>query len=350
MINFIYYKVNKDNMYRIAEHSGSKMELDVKDKKLLVLLSEDSRQTINDLAKKVRLKRDTVAYRLKRMEKQGIILRYYPTINYEMLGYHQFHVFFVVDEANEGDKQKFIECLKNYPGTLSMMEYSDRWDFEWVFLAKSLGEFDHVVNVVCGNFSNIIQERLKLIHRSNFYSILLPYDFHDMKRKQKHFKMPKKRVDADKKDRKILKELSLNARQSTYELSKKIGLSPDAIRVRIKRLEESNVIVRYTVLLNLSVLGYHLYTFAQQMKNFDKHSEAKFRTLVEDHPHIIKAVKALGPWDLLVYIIADSSKNFHKTIKQLKSEFSQTIGSYATFVAYEEHMFEPFPSIMSKYS
>ena len=333
-------------MFRITEHTASKAKLDVKDKKLLVLLSEDSRQTINELAKKVKLKRDTVAYRLKKMENKGVILRYYPIINYEQLGYHQFHVFFVVDEANEIEKQKFVDCLKNYPGTTRLVEYSDRWDFEWVFLAKSLGEFDNAVNQVTTTFSSIIQERLKLIHRGNFYSILLPYDFYDMKRKTSQVSTSKKKVNVDKKDLEILKELNLNVRQSSYELSKKLSLSADAIRVRIKKLEEGNIIMKYTVLLNLSLLGYHFYTFAQQMKNFDKHSEAKFRTLVENHPYIIKAVKAIGPWDLLVYIIADSSRNFHKTIKQLKKEFSQTIESYATFVAYEEHMFEPFPRII----
>jgi len=331
-------------MYRITERTLKKSKLDVKDKKLLVLLSENSRSTINELAKKVQLKRDTVAYRIKRMEQNELILRYFPEIDYSALGFNQYHVFFVVDESDEKAKEEFIEYIKSHPGTLNLIEYSDRWDFEWRFIAKDFDEFDDALTQVYIKFSSIIQERAKLIHRNTFYSILLPYDFHEMKRSTR-IEIPKEngKISVDEKDLKLLKHLSENSRQSTYELSKKISLSADAIRLRIKRLEKKGVIQKYTVTLNLSKLGYHWYTFAQQMKIFDKHAEAKFQTLVKDHPYIIKAVKTIGYWDVIVYIIAKSAKNFHKTIKQLKREFSDIIDTYSTFVAYEEHIFNPFP-------
>nr|WP_319516869.1 Lrp/AsnC family transcriptional regulator [uncultured Cohaesibacter sp.] len=50
-------------------------------------------------------------------------------------------------------------------------------------------------------------------------------------------------------DRKILKELSANARISHSELGKKIHLSRNAVRQRIERLERDGVIRAYTVRL-----------------------------------------------------------------------------------------------------
>ncbi|MCB9359650.1 AsnC family transcriptional regulator [Candidatus Woesearchaeota archaeon] len=333
-------------MFRINEESMKPVKLDVKDKKLLVLLSENSRMTINDLAKKVQLKRDTVAYRLKRLEKLGIVLRYYPQIDFERLGYHQFHVFYVLDESKKEKKKEFVDYLERYPGTLNLIEYSDRWDYEWTFLAKNIEEFDDAVNDVHSKFYEAIKERAKILHVDTFYSILLPYDFYEVK--NKHVTEPKKKIayDPDKKDMRLLNVLSKNARLSTYEIAKTVPLSPDAIRLRIKKLEDSGIIRKYTVMLNLSLLGYHWFTFAKQMRNFDKVHEAKFREIVEPHPYIIRAVKTIGPWDLLVYIIAANTKNFHKTIKELKQEFADVIGPYDTFVAYEEHMFNPFPDIL----
>jgi len=50
-----------------------KAKLDVKDKKILSILSANSRIPLTQLAKKVGLSRDAVNYRIKNYEKNGII-------------------------------------------------------------------------------------------------------------------------------------------------------------------------------------------------------------------------------------------------------------------------------------
>ncbi|MEM0493397.1 MAG: winged helix-turn-helix transcriptional regulator, partial [Candidatus Thermoplasmatota archaeon] len=49
-------------------------------------------------------------------------------------------------------------------------------------------------------------------------------------------------VDLDLKDRKILYELDLNARQSFGDIGKKVGLSKDSVAYRVKRMEDEGVI------------------------------------------------------------------------------------------------------------
>lgn len=332
-------------MFRITEKHLKKIKCDAKDKKILVLLAENSKITINELAKKVQLKRDTISYRIKRMEEKGLIIKYYPEIDYQKLGFNQYHIFFSIDERNENRKEEFIKQMQEHYATINLIEYSDRWDFEWTLVAKNIVEFDNVVSEIQVEFSDIILERSKLLHRNTFYSILLPFNFHEIKRKPIITKQSKQLeiMKIDKIDVEILKELSFNARASSYEISKKINLSGDAIRTRIKKLERNKIIKKYTVLLNLSMLGYHWFTFVTQLKIFNEREEKKFETLVENHQYIIKAVKTLGEWDVIIDIIADSQKDFHKTIKELKTEFSDTIIHYDTYIAYKEHAFYPFP-------
>jgi predicted small secreted protein len=83
-----------------------------------------------------------------------------------------------------------------------------------------------------------------------------------------------------------------------------------------------------------------------KMRVFSSRDEAKFRTFVEKHPHIVKANKVFGSWDLLVYVIADSTRSFHETINQIKTEFSQTIGAYSSFIAYKEHVYNNMPKVI----
>ena len=63
------------------------MRIDKLDYKILFELDRDSRLPITDLAKKVRLSKDSVIYRIKRMETQGIILTYETYANSGKLGY-----------------------------------------------------------------------------------------------------------------------------------------------------------------------------------------------------------------------------------------------------------------------
>ena len=71
-------------MFRVSHDIiWKKPKLDVKDKKILVLLSKNSRMPISEMAKKVQLSRDTVAYRIKRMQKLNVILQFFPAIDFK---------------------------------------------------------------------------------------------------------------------------------------------------------------------------------------------------------------------------------------------------------------------------
>jgi len=336
-------------MFRITDEIPKKrIKLDVKDKKILVLLSEYSRMPLSEIAKKVQLSRDTVAYRINRMQKLGVILGFYPEIDFKRLGYNLYHVFFLIDETNKEKQQQLINTLVEHPNTRSVIQYSDRWDIELILIAKDIEEFDSIVTDIAGKFSSIIMEKEKLAQIGTYYSILFPYEFY---KEIGEIKVPGQIEESDykpdQKDMQILKVLAKDCRQSTYEIAKHVSLSADAVGLRIKRLYKTGVIKKFTILANLTNLGYSWYTFSLQMKVFDKTCESKFKTFVKDHPNIIKAVKVLGAWDLLLYIISEGPRDFHQTIKQIKNEFSDTVNSYQTWVAYKESIFQPIPKVLN---
>jgi len=68
-------------------------------------------------------------------------------------------------------------------------------------------------------------------------------------------------VNIDLKDRKILYNLDLNARQSSSQLGKKIGLPKNVISYRINRLFEKGVIKIFFTVINPFKLGYTSFGF-----------------------------------------------------------------------------------------
>ena len=61
----------------------------------------------------------------------------------------------------------------------------------------------------------------------------------------------------DDKDRKIVEILMKNARASFTEIADALGLSESTIRKRVRQLEESGVIRRYTTIIDPAKLGYN---------------------------------------------------------------------------------------------
>jgi len=62
-------------------------------------------------------------------------------------------------------------------------------------------------------------------------------------------------MNLDKTDRKILAELQRDCRQSTYNISKKIGIPKSTIHRRMSRYEKDGIIQKYSAVLNPDIVG-----------------------------------------------------------------------------------------------
>ena len=71
----------------------NELKIDMKDRKILYQLDINARQSISEIAKKVRLNKNTVKYRIERLEREGLILNYYTIIDNSRLGYFSFRVY-----------------------------------------------------------------------------------------------------------------------------------------------------------------------------------------------------------------------------------------------------------------
>ncbi len=68
-------------------------KLDLKDRKLLYELDCNSRQTIQQLAKKIGLSKDAVNYRINKLIRNGIIKSFNAVIDTGKLGFISFRLF-----------------------------------------------------------------------------------------------------------------------------------------------------------------------------------------------------------------------------------------------------------------
>lgn len=335
--------------------SEQKPRIDVKDKKLLALLSQNGRMPASDIAHILKLSRDAIAYRIAKLQQRGVILRFSSIVNLGFFGYSTFHVFMLLDEKLSKEHAKILEHLTAHSHTKALMTYTDTWDVEWTFIAKSLKEFDTLLTQVLTRFPRVILEKETLAVVETYTALPQIYLINagtDLASSHKSFNSQKPRLehvedkDLDDKDFSLLSELNLNCRQSTYELGSRIKLSPDAVSYRMKKLVDAGIILRFSTINNLSALGHSWYTYVINFTKFDTKDEAKFRQFVATHPYIIHAVKLFGTWDVMLYIVSDSPKNYHETVKEIKAAFSEILHHYQTWLSHKELYFTMLPRVL----
>ncbi|MDD9953922.1 MAG: Lrp/AsnC family transcriptional regulator [Candidatus Woesearchaeota archaeon] len=324
-------------------------KVDARDKKILELLSKDGRMPFSAIAKQVRLARDTVDYRVKRLQKHNILNGFIPHVNLHSFGYMTYHVFMIINTLNEERKQALLDALIQHPNTRSVMEYHDTWDLEWAVIAKDIREFDIIVSELTKDFSDIVRRKDELTIIKGYKSVQLPgtpYE-HYARDDQPQVKNPEK-TKIDTTDMDLLNILTRNARLSTYEIGQELQVSADKVAYRMKRLKEHGVIYGFTSAVNLSALGYHWYTFSINLRTMDTKKERLFTAFIRDNEHVLRAVKIMGHWDILIYILADSSGSFHTTFKQIQEKLSAETNEYHIWMAYKEHIFNPLPPVIAK--
>ena len=137
----------------------------------------------------------------------------------------------------------------------------------------------------------------------------------------------------DKTDRKILAELQKNGRASLQEISQAVGLSSTPCWTRMKRMEESGVIERYTVSLNAQALG--LGDTVMVQVTLDSHSDntlEKFGEILASIPEVVEAYLVSGEYDYLLRVAVKDTKDYERLLREKLYKIKGIRHSKSSFV------------------
>ena len=138
--------------------SSPSIKLDSKDKKILELLSQDARMSISEISKKSKIQRDSVAYRINKLEKLNVIKFYTTILNPLALGFPIYsYVHIKLHNLDESLEKQFVAFLVANPQVTYVVKISGEWDYDITIAAKDLGNFDDVLKEIRYKFSKIIQ-------------------------------------------------------------------------------------------------------------------------------------------------------------------------------------------------
>lgn len=119
----------------------------------------------------------------------------------------------------------------------------------------------------------------------------------------------------DRIDEEILKLLKENGRMTSSEISKHVHLSVPAVSERIRKLEEGQVIDRFTVRLNREQTGLHLLAFIMVQLEKPEHV-AGFRAMIVQTPSVLECHHLAGEYDYLLKVALKSTGELEQLISE----------------------------------
>ena len=117
----------------------------------------------------------------------------------------------------------------------------------------------------------------------------------------------------DKTDLRLLKILQENGRISIKELAQRVHLSPTPVFDRVRRLESSGVIERYTTVLNAAKLGQGFLVFCSvKLRRMGKDIANDFVERIKDIPEVAECYNISGEFDYLLKIYAPDMQYYNE--------------------------------------
>ncbi len=301
-------------------------ELTLVDKKIITLMEYNPRITFRELAKVCNLSKDTIKYRINKLEKEKIILGYTAFIDYKKLGNQSYKLYLKINGSLD-QKNALKEYLRKQKNVFAVFESTGNWNLAIAVFAKTHQEFNHIENLILENFGEIIVNRRFCsmmdveMYQKNFFHI----DNKPLLISSYCFWGEVESNTLDSLDKKLAKILNSNSRISLVDLSEELKLSLDAIKNRIKRLKDNKIVSIYKTAINYEKLGYDKYKLLLFPKLYSDKIEQELITFFRSNRHCINSMRTIGPWKIEAEFLISKQQEMEEIIYELNQKFKDNI-------------------------
>ena len=327
--------------------------LDLKDKKILYILAQEARTPASAIAKQVGLSKDAVKYRIRQLEKKKIIYNYIAVIDNDKLGFYAYDLFMRLN-IPPGQESKITGYFDNHPNICWSCFMSGQWNFFVELLCSSNREFHEITKDIAAKFSSMLEDYEFHLVGDTYRLTQLVEPLYDGKglsvKADRPLGIPsgQARVALDDVEKKLLTVLRDEALLPVHKLAKRMGVTAEVVRYRLRKLRDEGVLLRTTPTIDYSVLGFVEYILLIKLRNLTPERENRLRQRVQHIPLIKYCYRAQGEQTFFAILNARSVDEVESMLKSIRVDSFDIIKSVEYYHVTGHQRFIEFPDAMGK--
>lgn len=307
--------------------------MDLIDKKILCELDINCRTPLSKMAKKLRIGRNVLDYRIKKLEKEKIITNYICSVNLGKLGYKTYKVYCRMKSMTLPKEKDFIEFIKGEKKVIHFLKTEGSFDYAFVIASQNIRELDLFLTEVKTRFREILHDYfVSIVVSSKIFKLhkLLLGEKQEMIKFDKYTE-DHKEIDLDEKDKKILKVLSQEANISLINLSEKTGYTVDVVKYRVKDLTQK-IISSFRIIADMNKMGYFHYVVMLKIRNATSKEEEDLIFWCANKKNVMYITKRIGSFDYEINVAITDINDQNNFFSELKSKFGSVIDSHELII------------------
>ena len=312
------------------------VKIDKVDRKILSELDKNARQPVSVIAKKLRVSRIVIEYRMKKLERQGVIRSYVGFIDPCKFGLSSWKTYVKFQNLTQEKEKKLDIYLNSVPNLWWVIKTTGAYDLMFCVLARSPYEYYQTLFQFQQKFNAIIFDIAITNHIDSRW-----FTRNYLTGSRGEFIGPvftKNPVNEEIKelDRKILEIVASNCRTSLVSIANKLNTSARIVSYHLRELEKKRIIVNYRLNMDVQKIGYSLYKVLLSLKDFSKSDIRAIEEFLLHEPNAVDKSTAYGPWDMEFELEVGSHSQFNEIMKRLRGAFPRIVKKFEYVQVYQE--------------
>jgi DNA-binding Lrp family transcriptional regulator len=316
------------------------------DKKIIYELSRDSKQSYKQIAKKIKSKKEVVAYHITELLKKGIITKFVPIFSLSSIGIISHKIYLRLKGLDAEKEEKLIKDLVNNKEVVWVARSVGRWDLLLGFYAKNIIEFSKVKDNILSKLSKYLEE-YSLTFIEDAFVLNRDYLLSAKREEFKEYSFAGELggEKLDELDYKIISLIKNDVRKPFLEIADKLSVDARTVVSRLKLLEQRDILQGQTIFLDLDKLGFQLHKLCISFNNYSLENFSRVVNYAKQNSHVIHIIKSLGSWELELELEDNNLQHIYDFIRDLKNEFSLVIKQIELVTIIQEPKLEFFPEL-----
>ncbi|MEK6938602.1 MAG: Lrp/AsnC family transcriptional regulator [Nanoarchaeota archaeon] len=293
------------------------------ERKLIRELGNDARQSYKELAKKIKSKKEVVAYHITKLEREGVIKKYMPVFSQARLGITVYKIYVRFQGLSSELEGEMIKELEKSPYVNWIAKSVGTWDLMLAFYCRNILEFaEHKSQLLFKKYGKYIQDyTISILEDALVYTRDYLINAHTRERPGLIYcgSLIEEKIDENQKE--IIRLIRNNARYEVADLARRLKLNVKTVMNKIKDLENRKIIQGHITTVDQEKLGVVFFKVQIFFQDYSDEQYRKVLNFCKSNKYVVNLMKSVSDWEIELEVEAETSKEVYQFAKDLRITF-----------------------------